>query len=177
MATSIQQARLAGFADRFPLASRSELLRLEEAYERSRHRIYSLAFWMTDNEMTAERLMLNVFLRVFACSPYSKDGPTDEVIDRAFITEVRDEGPLGVLTLECANCEEVLGVRSNLLRVHLERAVVQLPRTERLAFLLHDVEGYSHSRIGKLLGLTESESQIAVHQARLRIRELVANMN
>jgi RNA polymerase sigma-70 factor (ECF subfamily) len=173
MATSIQQARLASFTNYFPLATRSELLKLEEAYERNRHRIYSLAFWMTDNEMTAEDLMLNVFLRVFA--HYQE--PTDEVVDRALITELREQGPLGLLTLECAGSTEIVSVRSNLLRVHLERAVVQIPRTERLAFLLHDVEGYGHNRIGKLLGLTESESQIAVHQARLRIRELVSQMD
>jgi len=177
MATSIQHARLASFATYFPLATRSELLQFEQAYESNRHRIYALAFWMTDNEITAEQLMLNVFLRVFACSPYSKEGPTDEVIDRALITELREESPLGVLTLECDDCREVLSVRSNLLRVHLERAVLQLPRTERLAFLLHDVEGYGHTRISRLLGLTEAESQIAVHQARLRIRELVSQMN
>ena len=173
MATSIQQHRLTGFAAYFPLATRTELLEFEEAYESNRHRIYSLAFWMTDNEMTAEQLMLNVFLRVFACSQQ----PTAEVIDRALIAELREQGPLGVLTLECSGCNEVLSVRTNLLRVHVERAVVDLPRTERLAFLLHDVEGYSHNRIGKLIGVTESESQIAVHQARLKVRELVARMN
>ena len=173
MATSIQQAKLATFATYFPLATRGELVSLEQAYERNRHRIYSLAFWMTDSEMTAEDLLLNVFLRVFACS----QDATDDVIDRALITELREQGPLGLLTLECGESKEVLSVRSNLLRVHLERAVVQIPRTERLAFLLHDVEGYGHNRIGKLLGLTEPESQIAVHQARLRIRELVAQMD
>jgi RNA polymerase sigma-70 factor (ECF subfamily) len=30
------------------------------------HRIYSLAFWMTDNELTAEQLSANTFLRAFA---------------------------------------------------------------------------------------------------------------
>jgi DNA-directed RNA polymerase specialized sigma24 family protein len=58
----------------------------------------------------------------------------------------------------------------------LERAVVQLPATERLVFLLHDVERYEHARISRLLGLNEQESALALHQARLRLRELLAAM-
>ena len=173
MASSIQEANLAGLAAYFPSATRTQLLKFEEAYEQNRHRVYALAFWMTDIELHAEELMRNVFIRVFASSLE----PTAEVVDRALMTELREIAPLGVLTLKCGACDKVLSVRRNILRTHLERAVVQIPRTERLAFLLHDVEGYGHGRIGKLLGLNEAESQTAVHQARLRIRELVAHMN
>jgi len=173
MATIIQDVKLAGLAAYFPQSKRNELFELEEAYEANRHRVYALAFWMTDNEITADELMRNVFLRVFA----SSQEPAAEVIDRALIAELREQGPLGLLTLDCNACTEVLSVRQNLLRIDLERAVVQLPRTERLAFLVHDVECYGHARIGKLLGLSEAESKCAVHQARLRIRELVAQMS
>ena len=173
MASTIQQAKIAGLAAYFPSATRADLLKFEDVYELNRHRVYALAFWMTDNELAAEDLMRNVFIRVFASSLE----PTTEIVDRALITELREISPLGVLTLRCGACNQVLNVRRNILRTHLERAVVQVPRTERLAFLLHDVEGYDHIRIGKLLGLNEAESHTAVHQARLRIRELVAQMN
>ena len=62
-------------------------------------------------------------------------------------------------------------------RVYLERAVVQLPATEKLIFLLHDVEGYDHQRIAHLLGMDEKESQLGLHQARIRVRELVSQMS
>ncbi len=68
---------------------------------------------------------------------------------------------MGPMTLDCGTCSEIKNVRENTLRVHLERAVVQLPVTERMVFLLHDVEGYNHARIAKLIGLTEDESQMA----------------
>jgi RNA polymerase sigma-70 factor (ECF subfamily) len=172
MASSIQQAKLAGFAVRFPGVTRTELLEFEECYEANRHRVYALAFWMTDNEISAEELMRNVFLRVFA----SGKGPSTELVDRALISELRQIGPLGTLTLECRPATSVLSVRHNIQRTHLERAVVQVPRTERLVFLLHDVEGYEHNKIAKLLGLSEFESQQALHLARLRVRELVSQM-
>jgi RNA polymerase sigma-70 factor (ECF subfamily) len=66
-------------------------------------------------------------------------------------------------------------VRRNTLRVELERAVMQLPSTEKLIFLMHDAEGYEHDRVARLLNLTEDDSRRAVHQARLRLRELLAD--
>jgi RNA polymerase sigma-70 factor (ECF subfamily) len=55
--------------------------------------------------------------------------------------------------------------------------VVQLPATEKLVFLLHDVEGYDHRKIARLLGMEEQESQLGLHQARIQIRELVSQMS
>ena len=65
-------------------------------------------------------------------------------------------------------------VRRNTLRVDLERAVVQLPPTEKMIFLMHDVESYDHARIARTLGLSDEESRLGLHQARLRMRELLA---
>ena len=76
--------------------------------------------------------------------------------------------------MQCAPCEKVLAVRNNTLRVDLERAVVQLPATEKMIFLMHDVESYDHERIARSLGLSQDESQLGLHQARLRMRELLA---
>jgi DNA-directed RNA polymerase specialized sigma24 family protein len=84
--------------------------------------------------------------------------------------------PLGGLSLSCETATEVECIRRNTMRVHLERAVVQLPATERLIFLLHDVEEYDHARVAQLLGITQEESKIGLHQARLRMRELIASM-
>src|SRR6476646_3412993 len=136
------------------------------------HRIYSLAFWMTDNELTAEELSGNTFLRAFASSA----SPRTEQIDQAFLAEIREITPVGKLTLNNAANPETRSVHGNVKRVHLERAVVQLPATEKLIFLLHDVEGYDHEKIGQLIGVTTEESMFGMHQARLRIRELVSQM-
>ncbi len=127
---------------------------------------------MTDHELAAEELAANTFLRAFA----SNDSPRAEQIDRAFLAEVRELTPLPGLSLCATVPAEVPNVRGNVKRVHLERAVVQLPATEKLIFLLHDVEGYEHSRIARLLGVSEDETRLGLHQARLRIRELVAQM-
>jgi RNA polymerase sigma-70 factor, ECF subfamily len=137
------------------------------------HRIYSLAFWMTDNELTAEQLSSNTFLRAFA----STTEPKTEQIDQAFLAEIRELTTIGTLTLNSSVAAETKSVSGNVKRVHLERAIVELPATEKMIFLLHDVEGYSHEKIAHLLGLDVKESQFGLHQARLQMRELISRMS
>jgi RNA polymerase sigma-70 factor, ECF subfamily len=143
-----------------------------EIYNQHCDRIYSLAFYLTDNELLAEELAANTFLRAFS----GNASPRIEQIDQAFLAEVRELTPVGLLTLDNPTTSEVRNIRGNIKRVHLERAVVQLPATEKLVFLFHDVDAYEHSRIGKLLGISEDESRLALHQARIQLRELVAQM-
>ena len=143
----------------------------DEIYGEHCHRIYSLSFWMTDNELTAEQMAAKVFVRAFATSI----SPKAEHIDQAFLDAVREFASVGTLSLN-RRTSPAKSVHGNVKRVHLERAVVQLPATEKLIFLLHDVEGYDHQRIARLLGIDEKESQFGLHQARVEIRELVSQM-
>src|ERR1700757_1340704 len=144
----------------------------DEIYSEHCHRIYSLAFWMTDNELTAEQLSSNAFLRAFASSAE----PGTEQIDQAFLAEIREITAIGTLKLNSGISAET-NIRGNVKRVHLERAVVQLPATEKMIFLLHDVEGYEHEKIARLLGMSVQESQFGLHQARLLMRELISRMS
>ena len=56
-----------------------------EIYEENCHRIYSLSFWMTDNELVAEQLLNNTFLRAFATcgEPISRLWPQMRVLLRS----------------------------------------------------------------------------------------------
>ncbi len=171
MASAVNQAKITALAAHFPVAT-EPLGAYRESFDEHRHRIYSLAFWMTDNEMSAEEIAGSVFRRAFATSPV----PSSETLDKVLLSEIRELMPVGTLCLSAPVCAEISSVRHNVKRVHLERAVVQLPPTERLIFLLHDVEGYDHARIARALGLEEQESQFGLHQARLRVRELVSSM-
>ncbi|HEV2963566.1 MAG TPA: RNA polymerase sigma factor [Candidatus Angelobacter sp.] len=145
----------------------------DQIYNENCHRIYSLAFWMTDNELTAEQLSANTFLRAFAALSH----PTQDQIDRAFLAEVRELVPVGPLTLNCTVSPQTQSIHGNVKRIHLERSVVELPPTERMIFLLHDVEGYKHDRIARLLGISEQESKLGLHQARVQVRELIVRMS
>ncbi len=170
--SSIQDVKLTGFAAYLPGIETRTSEHYKSIYDANRDRIYSLAFWMTDNELVAEETLERVFLRAFSMS----DAPSPEMLDRALLRELRESMSIGFLTLRAAQANKVLDVRSNTKRVHLERAIVALPSTERMIFCLHDGEGYRHNRISRLLGISEEQSIEGLHQARLRVRELVAEM-
>src|ERR1700751_3226859 len=59
MSLSIAEARMFGFQSYLPaVLARSKLESCRETYKQHRHRVYSLAFWTTDNELAAEQLMI-----------------------------------------------------------------------------------------------------------------------
>lgn len=141
-----------------------------EIYEQNRHRLYSLAFWMTGNELLAETLLERAFARAFTITML----PDSEALDSAMICELERLHSLRILTLKCAPATRELSVRKSAKRADLEEAVLRLPSCEKMIFLLHDVEGYSLERIARLLGLDGSLISGALYQARLRLRELMA---
>ena len=153
------------------LESKTELY--QRIYNEHCHRIYSLAFWMTDHELMAEQLAANAFSRAFSASAY----PRAEHIDQALLAEIRSVVAMEGLTLSLTVNAETPALRRNVKRAHLERAVVELPATEKMIFLLHDVEGYEHNRISRLLQISEDESRLGLHLARLRIRELLVQVS
>jgi RNA polymerase sigma-70 factor (ECF subfamily) len=61
-------------------------------------------------------------------------------------------------------------------RVDLERAIARLPEGSRLAFVLHDVEGFAHHEIAGLLGISEGTSKSQVHKARLKLRGMLSGV-
>ncbi|HET7462346.1 MAG TPA: RNA polymerase sigma factor [Longimicrobium sp.] len=58
-------------------------------------------------------------------------------------------------------------------RVDIERALAALAPGLRAVFVLREVEGYSHAEIGELMGLRAGTSQVRLHRARQRLREIL----
>jgi RNA polymerase sigma-70 factor (ECF subfamily) len=56
-------------------------------------------------------------------------------------------------------------------RINLQAAIDQLPEGYRAMFLLHDVQGYEHHEIAKILGCSVGNSKSQLHKARKRLRE------
>lgn len=170
MASSYQEVKVTSFVRTLAAADRLEQCR--ETYDEHRHRIYTLAFWITGNELSAEELSAATFRQALALHPR----PSAEALDRTLIREAGEYLPIGELTIACATTTEVKTVRRNIKRVHLEEALLALPVTERIIFLLCDVERYDHARIGRIMSIGEEASRQGAHQARLRMREILATL-
>ena len=52
-----------------------------------------------------------------------------------------------------------------------ESAIAALPDRSRQVFVLHDVEGYRHEEIARMLGVTAGTSKSQLHYARMALRE------
>jgi len=59
-------------------------------------------------------------------------------------------------------------------KMDLDRAIERLPDGCREAFVLHDVEGFDHKEVGKLLGIAEGTSKSQVFKARLKLRAMLS---
>lgn len=172
MASTPHHVAISEFLSFIPSFANSYVAQRQSIYEENRHRVYSLAFLMTHSELQAEQLLEETFVRAFG----KTDCPNPEQIDDVLVAKLREEYVIGIRTLDCAEATEALNVRENTKRVHLEAAVMELPATEKLVFLMHDVEGYEHARIVRTLGISTHDAKHGLHQARLRIRELVSKM-
>jgi RNA polymerase sigma-70 factor (ECF subfamily) len=51
------------------------------------------------------------------------------------------------------------------LKIDLERAIARLPGGARIAFVLHDIEGYQHQEIAEQLGIAVGTVKAQVHRA------------
>ena len=57
------------------------------------------------------------------------------------------------------------------LRLDMEAAIASLPKGARLAFVLHDVEGYQHQEIAAQLSVSIGTVKAQLHRARRLLRE------
>lgn len=62
------------------------------------------------------------------------------------------------------------------LRQRLTVALDALPARQRAVIVLHDVEGYKHAEIGKMLDIPEGTARSDLHYARSQLRQLLGAM-
>jgi RNA polymerase sigma-70 factor (ECF subfamily) len=58
-------------------------------------------------------------------------------------------------------------------RLNLERALERLHPCQRVVVVLHDIQGYKHTEIAKMLDWSIGNSKSRLHRARARLRKLL----
>jgi RNA polymerase sigma-70 factor (ECF subfamily) len=61
-------------------------------------------------------------------------------------------------------------------RANLQKAINQLPESCKALFILHDVKGYEHNEIARMLGCSVGTSKSQVHRARKRLRKILQSL-
>ncbi len=151
------------------IASESQELTADQkqrdVYETHRHRVFSVSYYMTANELEAEAILTGTFVQAFAEAPQ----PDAHGVDQALLGELERRFSLSPVPSARADRGVELQ-RGQVRRTELEEALATLPSRERLIFLLHDVEGYPPARIAGLLRSPEQEVQQSLISARIRMR-------
>ncbi len=157
----------------------------EELYHRHFRRVYSLCLRMLGNPTEAEDLTQDVFANLHRkIGSFRGDSQFTTWLHRMTVNQVlmhfrkrnvrlemtTDEGETPVqIVAGTANPNKMPVVD----RIALENAIQQLAPGYRSVFVLHDVEGYEHDEIGKMLGIAEGTSKSQLHKARLKLRDLI----
>jgi RNA polymerase sigma-70 factor (ECF subfamily) len=142
-----------------------------DVYESHRHRIFSLAFYMTANELEAEEILAATFVRVFQ----QNDRPDGFAVDSALVHQLSEKFALHHEETPAVPAAGLGLSTRNVHRSVLEAAVSNLPANERLLFLLRDVEGYAPAMISRLLDIPEPQVQRTLFSARIRLRQALAD--
>ncbi len=157
------------------IASEAQQLSAEQqqrdVFEAHRHRIFSVSYYMTANEVEAETILTSTFKKAFAAAPR----PSGQAVDQALLEELERRFSLAPSETAKPDADAYL-LRGNVRRTDLEEAVATLPPRERLLFLLRDVEGYAADRIAGLLGCEETEVHRGLLSARIRMRNALGRV-
>ena len=166
-------------------AARGATEAVGELYVRHRGRVYSLCRRMTRNPADAEDLTQEVFIHLLKqIGSFRGESQFTTWLHRLTVNQVlmrlrRDSRRKGLMPdyVERQRSTSRKGSPSTLPpvldRISLEAALSQLPPGYRSAFVLHDIEGYSHEEVAGMLGYSLGNSKSQLHKARKRLRLLL----
>ena len=167
-------------------AKRGEVDAFEELYRAHAGRVYALCLRLTADSTKARELTQDVFVKAWEALPeFRGDSNITTWLHRIAVNAMlmqRRSDKRRTARVSLAGDEDddadaaVQGAAPPMdvaTAIDLERAVAALPPGIRRAFVLHDVEGYSHEEIARMTGLAAGTLRAQLHRARqLLIRML-----
>ncbi len=165
-------------------SAQGEMEAFERLYQTYHRRVYSLCLRLVGNVADAEDLTQEVFLHLYRkISSFRGDSAFTTWLHRLTVNlvlmhlrrrrpnyEPMDDTELKAL-LEAHRADD--GMSRIVDRIALERALMALPIGYRTILVLHDLEGYGHEEIARMLGVTVGTTKSQLHKARLRLRRML----
>ena len=167
------------------LAAAGDVDAFEKIYRRHHQPVYLLCLRMVRDASQAEDLTQEVFIQLFRkIHTFRNDSLFSTWLYRLTVNQVlmyfrkpivktertTDDGEPPI---RIANGTENPSRISLIDRIALNEAIAQLAPGYRMVLILHDVEGYEHEQIGKMLGCAVGTSKSQLHKARLKLRKLL----
>ncbi len=167
------------------MASAGNLAAFELIYQRYHRRTYSLCLRMTNSQTEAEDLTQEAFIQLFRkIGSFRGDSAFSTWLHRLTVNQVlmhfRRRSVKNERTSEDGEMpEQMVRGTSNpnkmqvVDRIALKNAIAQLPNGYRNVFVLHDVEGFEHEEVARIMGISVGTSKSQLHKARLKLRGLL----
>jgi len=152
----------------------------EQLYREHAGRIYALSLRLSGGDSSdATELMQDVFIRAWRrLSTFRGDCAFASWLHRLAVNTMLENTrsdrrrTARVLPMDDTSRLEGAARSSGVdLRMDMEDAIASLPKGARLAFVLHDVEGYQHQEIAEQLGVSVGTIKAQLHRARRLLRE------
>lgn len=158
-------------------------------FQSHKKRVYSVCLLMTKDIAEAEDLTQEAFLQVFrSVGSFRGDSAFSTWLHRVAVNTVlmklrRRKAP-PVLSLDEPVSTESPSLRRDvgqsdprlsgaIDRIALRRAMQELPEGCRQIFVLHEVQGYQHHEIAKMLDCSVGNSKSQLHKAKMKMRDLL----
>ncbi|MXZ33993.1 MAG: sigma-70 family RNA polymerase sigma factor [Acidobacteria bacterium] len=160
----------------------------EVLYNMHKRRVYSLCLRMVRDPAEAEDLSQEAFMQLFRkIGTFRGDSAFSTWLHRLTVNiilmRIRKKGLVQVsldqdrddgqdLPPKEYGSEDIdlLGLVD---RITLEKAIAALPKGYRTVFVLHDIEGYEHNEIARIMGCSVGNSKSQLFKARLKLRSLL----
>jgi RNA polymerase sigma-70 factor, ECF subfamily len=167
-------------------AQRGDVDAFGELYREHAGRVFALCVRMSGNRIHAQELMQDVFVRAWErLGSFRGEASFGSWLHRLAVNVVlagarsdrRREArvslaeDLGAVEAGRGGSSGAVGLADPGTAIDLERAIAALPPGARSAFVLHDVEGFSHAEIAELTGLAEGTIRAQLHRARQLLME------
>lgn len=171
------------------MAGTGNLQAFEMIYQRYHRRTYSLCLRMTNSQTEAEDLTQEVFIQLFRkIGSFRGDSAFSTWLHRLTVNQVlmhfrrrsvknektSDDGEVPEQTVHGTANPNKMPVID---RIALKNAIAELPNGYRNVFVLHDVEGYEHEEVARMMGISIGTSKSQLHKARLKLRGLLIKQN
>ncbi len=152
----------------------------ELLYHEHSARIYALCLRLKAGDSSdATELMQDVFIRAWRrLSTFRGDCAFSSWLHRlavnTMLENARGDSRRTARVLSMDDTSRLSGAARSSgveLKMDMENAIASLPKGARLAFVLHDVEGYQHQEIAEQLSVSVGTVKAQLHRARRLLRE------
>lgn len=152
-------------------------------YELHAPKMLSVCRYYIKDVQQAEEVMLNGFFKVFKyLKTFKNEGSFEGWVRRIMVREAISYLRLKK-NIEFAAEDEYLehdytnNIKSNIEVAEIQQLIDSLPEGYKMVFVMYAIEGYKHSEIAELLGISEGTSKSQLFKARQMLQKKIKELN